>query len=403
MTSPTDFGFAPGALQGLRVLDLTRVLAGPFCTMMLADMGAEIIKIEQPGKGDDSRAFGPFLKSESAYYMHVNRNKLGVTLNLKGQGKALFLDMVKQADVVLENYRPGTMERLGLGYEDLKAVNPGIIYGCVSGFGHSGPYSQRPGYDILGQAMGGLMSVTGWPNGKPTRSGVAMGDVLAGLSITIGVLAALRNRDATGVGQKVDVALLDTVVACLETLPQIYFVEGRNPALAGNRYEPAYPYDSFTTRDGLTVIGIGNDKLFAILCEIMNRKDLVNDPRFASNASRVAHHEELGPIVEAWTRTFGTAELVELLIARGIPASPINRVSDLVNDPQLAARDMFCAVEHPTAGSTTLTGSHLKFSATPATVRTPAPVLGQDNYSVYQRLLGLSADKVDELREAGVL
>lgn len=209
-----------GALAGLRVLDLTRVLAGPFCTMMLADMGAEVIKIERPGAGDDTRQFAPFKNGESAYYMNLNRNKKGVTLNLKGRGKALFLELVKTADIVVENYRPGTMEKLGLGYEDLKKVNPRIVYCAISGFGHTGPYSQRPGYDIISKAMGGLMSTTGWPGGEPTRSGTAMSDVLAGLSAAIGTLAALRHRDQTGEGQKVDIALVDSVVASLKSSPR---------------------------------------------------------------------------------------------------------------------------------------------------------------------------------------
>ena len=392
-----------GPLHGLRVLDLTRVLAGPFCSMMMADMGAEIIKIEQPGSGDDTRRFAPLHNGESAYYMHVNRNKLGVTLNLKGKGRDLFLRMVKDADVVLENYRPGTMERLGLGYETLREVNPRLVYGCVSGFGHNGPYSQRPGYDILAQAMGGLMSVTGWPGGQPTRSGVAMGDVLSGLSITIGVLAALRHRDLTGQGQKIDVALLDSVVACLEAQPQIFFVQGRDPSLTGNRYEPAYPYDSFTTRDGSLVIGVGNDKLFVQFCAIMGRPELANDPRFCTNNDRVANHAALLPLIEEWTVNFGTTELVDLLVGQGVPAGPINSVSDLLRDPQLAAREMFQRMEHPTAGPLTVTGTQFKFSETPAGVRTPAPTLGQDNNDVYKRLLGLSPEEVEALRAEGVM
>ena len=237
-----------GALSGLRVIDLTRVLAGPFCTMMLADMGAEVIKVEEPGKGDDSRHFAPFRNGESAYYMNLNRNKKGVTLNLK-KGRDIFIELVKTADVLVENYRPGTMDRLGLGYETLKKINPRLVYGAVSGFGDTGPYRLRPGYDIIGQAMGGLMSTTGWPGGEPTRTGTAMGDVLAGLSVTIGILAALRHRDQTGCGQKVDVALVDSVVASLEVITQIYLTDGHIPERIGNRYESTYPYDSFKAND----------------------------------------------------------------------------------------------------------------------------------------------------------
>lgn len=393
----------PGALAGLRVLDLTRVLAGPLSTMFLADMGAEIIKIEQPGIGDDSRAFGPRLGDESAYFMHVNRNKIGITLNLKGKGRDLFLRMVRDADIVLENYRPGTMEKLGLGYEQLKAENPRIIFGRISGFGQDGPYAHRPGYDILAQAMGGLMGVTGWPNGEPTRSGVAMGDVLGGLSITIGLLAALHSREQTGQGQEIDVALLDTVVACLEAMPQFQLVEGRQPGLAGNRYEPAYPYDSFQTADGRVVIGVGNDKLYSILCQVLERPDLLTDPRFLTNSDRVRHHVELRPEVEAWTRQRTSRDIIDQLLKAGVPVGPINSIKDLLDDPQLAARNMFQPLAHPTAGPMTLTGPHIRFSNTPSSLRTPAPTLGQDNEVTYQRLLGLSPDEVRQLTAEGVL
>lgn len=392
-----------GALEGVRILDLTRVLAGPLCTMFLGDMGAEIIKIEQPGIGDDSRAFPPRLGDESAYFMQVNRNKIGITLNLKGEGRDLFLRMVKDADVVIENYRPGTMERLGLGYADLKAVNPRIILVRISGFGQTGPYALRPGYDILAQAMGGLMGVTGWPGGEPTRSGVAMGDVLGGLSATIGLLAALRARDANGEGQEVDVSLLDTVVACLEAMPQFQLVEGRQPGLAGNRYEPAYPYDTFPTTDGRVVIGVGNDKLFATLCQVMERPDLPDDPRFRTNADRVRYHADLRPEVAAWTARFDARTVEARLLEAGVPVGPVNSITDLLADPHLAEREMFQSVPHPTAGPMTLTGPHIRFSATPSRLRTPAPTLGQDNAQVYGQLLGLDASEQERLAAKGVI
>ncbi|MDR2945127.1 MAG: CoA transferase [Candidatus Adiutrix sp.] len=393
-----------GALTGLRVLDLTRVLAGPFCTMMMADMGAEIIKIEQPGVGDDSRAFAPFKNGESSYYMNLNRNKKGVTLNLKGAGKEVFLNLVKQSDVVVENYRPGTMEKLGLGYEDLKKVNPRIVYGCVSGFGHYGPFSQRPGYDIIGQAMGGLMSTTGWPNSGPTRSGTAMSDVLAGLSVAIGILAALRSRDVTGEGQKVDVALVDSVVASLEIITQIYLTDNRIPERIGNRYESVYPYDSFKTKDGDMVIGAGNNKLFSMCCEVMGTPELVNDPRFDSNPKRVKNHAQLKPLVEQWSTTLPTEEAVEKLLAAGCPAAPINTIDKLVACPHIAgAREMFVEVEHPVAGKLKLTGSHIKMSDTKPSIRTPAPLLGQYNEEVYGALLGYTAEAIAEFKKQGVM
>ncbi len=393
-----------GALAGLRVLDLTRVLAGPFCTMMMADMGAEIIKIEQPGVGDDSRAFAPFKNGESSYYMNLNRNKKGVTLNLKGQGKEIFQNLVKQSDVVVENYRPGTMEKLGLGYEDLKKINPRIVYGCVSGFGHYGPFSQRPGYDIIGQAMGGLMSTTGWPDSGPTRSGTAMSDVLAGLSVAIGILAALQSRQTTGVGQKVDVALVDSVVASLEIITQIYLTDNRIPERIGNRYESVYPYDSFKTKDGDMVIGAGNNKLFAMCCDVMGAPELVNDPRFDSNPNRVKNHAQLKPLVEKWSATLPTEEAVEKLLAAGCPAAPINTIDKLVACPHIAgAREMFVEVEHPVAGKLKLTGSHIKMSDTKPAIRTPAPLLGQYNEEVYGALLGYTAEAIAEFKKQGVM
>ena len=393
-----------GALSGLRVLDLTRVLAGPFCTMMMADMGAEIIKIEQPGRGDDSRAFAPFKNGESSYYMNLNRNKKGVTLNLKGKGKDIFIEMVKQADVVVENYRPGTMEKLGLGYEDLKRINPRIVYGCVSGFGHYGPFSQRPGYDIIGQAMGGLMSTTGWPDSGPTRSGTAMSDVLAGLSVCIGILAALRSRDVTGLGQKVDVALVDSVVASLEIITQIYLTEERIPQRIGNRYESVYPYDSFKTSDGDMVIGAGNDKLFSLCCDVAGMQELVHDERFDSNPKRVKNHAALKPLLEAWTTTQTTEKAVEKLLAVGCPAAPINTIDKLVSCPHIAdAREMFVEVDHPKAGKLKLTGSHIKMSDTKTGIRTPAPLLGQYNEDVYGALLGYTAQQIEALKEEGVM
>lgn len=393
-----------GILDGIVVLDLTRVLAGPYCGMLLADMGATVYKIEQPKKGDDSRAFGPFINGESAYYMNLNRNKLGVTLNLKTpEGKEVFKEMIKKADVVIENYRPGTMEKLGLGYEQLKEINPGIVYGCVSGFGHYGPYSQRAGYDIIGQAMGGLMSTTGWPGGQPTRTGTAMGDVLGGLGCTIGVLAAVVNKIKTGEGQKVDVALVDSVVSSLEIITQIYLATGRIPEKIGNRYESAYPYDSFRAKDGDVIIGCGNDKLYKLLVEAMKQPELLTDERFVTNALRVKNHEALKPIIEAWTTQYEVDEIVDSLLAVGVPSSPINTIDRVVKDPHIAvAREMFVEVEHPVAGKTTLTGDHIKFSDKKAEIRTPAPTLGQHNFSVYEELIGLSEETIKEYIAKGV-
>ena len=312
------------ALSGVTVIDLTRVLAGPYCSMMLADMGADVIKIEMPEKGDDSRAHYPQINGESAYYMNLNRNKRSMTLNLKKEeGKEILRQLVRKADILLENYRPGVMEKLQLGYEDLKKINPGIVYGCVSGFGHYGPYSQRPGYDIIGQAMGGLMSTTGWPNGEPTRSGTALSDVMGGISLTAGVLAAYVSKQKTGRGQMVDVALVDSIVSTLEIINQIYLVTGRIPERIGNRYEASYPYDSFKTKDGSLVIGCGNDKLFRLLSQLMEQPELCSDPRFYTNISRVQYHAELKPILEEWLKDYDTETAVNMILDAGIPAGPI--------------------------------------------------------------------------------
>jgi len=394
-----------GALAGLKILDLTRVLAGPFCTMMLADMGATVIKIEEAGKGDDTRQMGPFQNGESAYYMNLNRNKLGVTLNLKDpKAKEMFKEMVKQADVVVENYRPGTMEKLGLGYDVLKEVNPAIVYGAVSGFGHYGPYKNRAGYDIIAQAMSGLMSTSGWPGGEPTRTGTAMGDVLAGLSVAIGILGALRSRDTTGKGQKVDVALVDSAVASLEIINMIYLIEKRLPQRIGNRYESTYPYDSFSAADGGMVIGAANDKLWKKLCEVMGQPELCQQPEYLKIKDRVQNHASLKVIIEKWTSGKSVKEIVDLLLAAGVPSAPIYDIEQVTHDEHIAgAREMFVEIEHPKAGKLTITGSHIKLSGTPTGVRTPSPLLGQHNAEVYGEMLGLGAEELAQLQAKKII
>lgn len=388
-----------GALSNVTVVDLTRVLAGPYCSMLFADMGANVIKIEVPKKGDDSRAFAPMVNGESAYYMNLNRNKKGITLNLKAkEGKELFIELIKKADVLLENYRPGTMEKLGLGYEELKKINPGLIYGCVSGFGHYGPYSDRAGYDIIGQAMGGLMSTSGWPGGEPTRTGTAMADVLAGLSMAIGVLSAYVYRKETGVGQKVDIALVDSVVSSLEIINQIYLVTGRLPERIGNRYESVYPYDSFKAKDGSLVIACGNDKLFHLLADLMGQPELKTRPEFLTNPNRVANHALLKPIIEDWLKDYNIAEAVEMILGKGIPAGEINTIDRVVKDPHIAgAREMFVEVDHPVAGKLRVTGNQIKFSETKTAVNSPAPLLGQYNEEIYRDFLGLSKEDYENL------
>lgn len=392
-------------LDGVVVLDLTRVLAGPYCGMLLADMGATVYKIEMPGKGDDSRAFGPFVNGESVYYMNFNRGKIGCTLNLKApEGKELFKEMVKKADIVIENYRPGTMEKLGLGYDVLKEINPRIVYGAVSGFGHYGPYHQRAGYDIIGQAMGGLMSTTGWQGGEATRTGTPMGDVLGGLNLSIGILAALLHARETGQGEKVDVSLVDSVVSSMTNINMIYLATGRIPERIGNRYESTYPYDSFKAKDASVIIGAGNDKLYGKLCDLIGKPELKDDPRFLKVKDRVENHVEMKKIIESWSVNYTVDEVSDLLNNAGIPGCPINTIDRVVKDPQIAiARNMFPEMEHPVGGKMRLTNNAIKFTNGNSDPEIPAPTLGQNNDVVYGTFLSLDKDKIEQLKALAVI
>ena len=394
------------ALQDIVVLDLTRVLAGPYCTMMLADFGADVIKIEIPVKGDDTRGMGPFVNGSSLYYANVNRNKKSVTLNLKDpKGKEMFLALVKKADVVVENYRPGVMDRMGLGYEVLKEANERIIYAAVSGFGSYGRCSARPGYDIIAQAYGGLMSITGEPDGDPLRVGTAIGDVLGGMNLTIGILTALHARELSGKGQRVDVALVDSVVSSLETGTQRYFASGKLPRRIGNRYASAYPYDSFKAKDGNFVIGCGNDKLFNLLCtKVLHREDLLTDPRFLSNALRCENHAALKVEVEKWSTTLTKEEAYEAINAAGVPASPINDLYQVSHDPHIVEdREMFIPVKHPVIGDMRVNGNPVKLLDMMPEVRTCAPALGQHNEEIYGQLLGMDKAQLEALEEDHVI
>ena len=394
-----------GLLEGIVVLDLTRVLAGPYCGTLIADMGATVIKVENPTGGDDSRSMGPFINGNSVYYANFNRSKLGCTLNLKTfEGKEIFKELVKKADIIIENYRPGTMEKLGLGYDELKKVNPAIIYGAVSGFGHTGPLSKRAGYDIIGQAMGGLMSTTGWPGGPATRSGTPLGDVLGGLNLAIGILAALVNREKTGLGEKVDVALVDSVASAMENITMIYQATGRIPQRIGNRYESTYPYDSFPANDGDVIIAAGNNKLFSILCEIMEQPELKNDSRFLDVKSRVANHDDLFEIVSTWTKKYSVEEIDKKLNDAGCPASIVNTIDRLVVDRQIAeAREMFPEIKQSGIGKLQITACPQKLTRTRSYPRKAAPLLGEDNIDIYGKLLGFDENKIKELKEKGII
>lgn len=394
--------FEGGALNGIRVLDLTRVLAGPFCTMLLGDMGAEIIKIEVPGQGDDSRRYPPFIGDESAYFMNLNRNKKSLVLDLKNdKAKEIFLKLVDRSDVIIENFRPGTMEKLGLGYENLKSRNPDIVYSCISGFGHSGPYKDLPGYDIIGQAMGGIMSITGWPDSPPTRTGTAIADVLAGLTACIGILTSLLAvRDGRS-GQKVDISLVDSVVSAMETIIQIYLVEKRIPQRIGNRYEFIYPYDTFKAKDGWVIIGVGNNKLWEVFCNAINQADLLNNPEYQDNYDRVKAHKEVKRIVEKWTEKKEVKEIVDFFLSKKIPCAPIYSVKDVVEDEHIAtSRRMIREIEHPIVGTMKVIGSPVNLSETPAEVRSPAPTLGQHTESILRGILGLTSTDISSLKES---
>lgn len=391
-------------LEGVKVLDLSRVLAGPYCAMMLADMGADVIKVEMPGRGDDSRKNPPIVNGYSAYYMNLNRNKRGITLNLKSEkGKEIFRELIKDTDILVENYRPGVMDKLGLGYEELRKINPRLVYGAVSGFGQYGPYSKRPGYDIIGQAMSGLMSTTGWPDSPPTRCGTAISDVMGGISCCVGILAAYCNRLKTGVGEMVDVSLVDSMVSGLEIINMIYLLEGRLPKRIGNRYEAIYPYDSFKTSDGYAIIACGNNKLFGELKSVLQIPEL-DDPLYDDNINRVAHHDTLKRLVEGWTMQHTTQEVVDSMMAVQIPASPIYTIAQVAEDPHIAgAREMFVTCHHPVLGDIKLTGNQIKFKNHKIDEFRPAPELGADTEDIFCQKLGMKPKDVAALRAEGVI
>ena len=394
----------PEPLLDIRVLDLSRVLAGPFCSMILADMGAEVIKLEIPGRGDDSREFPPFIEDESLYYVNLNRGKKSITLNLKSdEGKNLIKDLVKECDVLLENFRPGTMERLGLGYSDLSKINPRLVYASISGFGQYGPYRERPGYDIIGQAMGGLLSITGWPDSPPTRCGTAIGDILSALFSCVGILAALNIREHTGEGQHVDISLVDSVFASLENIPQKYYVENEVPKRIGNRYEFIYPYDTFRAKNGWVVIGIANDAIWGRFVEVTGLEELSEDERFKNNPLRVENNVVLKSLIEKWTSQLEREKIVDLLNQNRIPSCPIYDIKEVSEDSHIGnAREMVVEVDQPEIGRVKLQGNPVKMSNTKPRPRGPAPSLGGDTFNVLSQLIGMNADEFRRLKETGI-
>jgi CoA:oxalate CoA-transferase len=394
----------PGALEGVRVLDLTWVLAGPFASMVLCDLGADVIKVERPPIGDVARMTAPIVNGESCYFLSVNRGKRSIAIDLKNEaGRELFLRLAERVDVVMENFTPGTMDALGLGYDVLSPRNPRLIYAATSGFGQTGPDRLRPALDIIAQGMGGIMSITGEPGGPPIRPGTSLGDIAAGLFTAIGVLAALHERERSGRGQMIDVAMLDCQIAILENAFARYFATGEVPGPIGTRHPVATPFQAFPTRDGYMVLALswGVENQWELFCVTIGRTELVDDPRFDTGPLRTEHHAELEPILNEALRQKTTAEWVQDFDAIGLPCGPLNNVAEAAALPQVKAREMLVEVEHPRIGRFPLPNTPVKLSRTPGGVRGPSPLLGQDADEVLRELLGLGDAEIRRLREAG--
>lgn len=391
-------------LEGLVMLDLTRVLAGPFCSMVLADLGVEVIKIEIPGQGDDSRRYPPFIHNESAYFMSLNRNKKSLTLNLKSErGREILLGLVKKADILLENFRPGTLERLNLGKDVLLTENPGLIYAACSGYGHSGPYMNRPAYDMIVQAMGGIMSITGTDEDHPVRVGSSIGDIVAGLYTAIGILAAIHGRAADKRGQMVDVAMLDCQIAILENAISRYLVTGVDPKPIGNRHPSISPFAQYKTADKKIVIAAGNDTLFGKLCNVISRPGLGTDERYLTNELRVTNMNSLNYEIEEALLEGNSEYWLKKLNDSGIPCGPINKISEAISDPQVLARDMIVEVTNTRGESFMVPGNPVKLSETPCEVEKGAPLLGEHNREILQKFLGLRDEEINSLGDGGII
>ena len=394
----------PGALDGLTVIDLTRVLSGPYCTMMLADMGARVIKVEQPGRGDDTRAWGPpFQNGESAYFLSINRNKESVTLNLKHpEGRRVLDALIERADVLVENFRPGTLERMGLGYADLAQQRPDLVYCSISGFGQTGPRRREPGYDAVMQGEGGLMSITGAPDGPGYRLGIAIVDIVAGMFSAYGIAVALLARERTGRGQYIDVGMLDSVAALLTYQAGIHFTTGEAPGRLGNRHPSITPYETLEAADGELVVAVGNDQLWRTFCGVIGAEALADDARFRTNKDRVAARDALRPLLVERMRTRPAAEWIERLKAAGIPCGGVRDLAQVFADPQLIERAMVVALDHPVAGAIRQLGVPIKMSGTPGAVRTPPPALGQHTEAILGEL-GMSGSEIARLRADGAV
>ena len=403
----------PGPLEGVRVLDLTRILAGPFCSMLLADLGAEVVKVETPGAGDPARGNGPFLpgpdgreNAYSTYFLSINRGKQSIAIDLaKPRGRELLLELAKRSDVLLENFRPGAMERLGLSYDAIAEANPRIVMASVSGFGQTGPYSARPALDVIVQGMGGMLSITGEPGGGPVRPGASMGDITAALFTAAGVLAALLECEKSGKGQYLDIGMMDCQVAIMENAFTRYFTLGEVPQRLGTRHPSSTPFQAFKTSDGHVVVAImgGATDQWPLLCAALDHPELIDDPRYETGWSRTQHYDELIPVIEEAMLTKTTAEWVEIISELGIPVGPVQDIAQVANDPQMAYRGMFTELEHPVLGAVKSTGNPVNMSRTPSGPSVPAPDLGEHTDGVLRGLLGLTDAAVADLRAAEVV
>ncbi|MFA9495173.1 MAG: CaiB/BaiF CoA transferase family protein [Candidatus Bathyarchaeota archaeon] len=392
-------------LKGIRVLDLSRVLAGPYCSMTLSDLGAEVIKVEIPGRGDDTRAFPPFLEGESSYYLSLNRGKKSLTLNLKDEkGVEVLHRLVKKCDVVLENFRPGVTKRLGVDYDVLKEIKEDLIYCSISSYGQTGPYATRPGYDLIIQGMSGLMGITGEQDRPPVRVGVAVTDLNAGMYAVIAILSALRVRDQLDIGQYLDVSMMDAAVSWMTYMAGSYFANGEVPPRMGGAHPSIVPYQTFEAGDGkfLLVAG-GNDRLFKILCEVMDMEHLVVDPMYVSNTVRVENREILVPIIQERLLTKPRDVWLSKLMESGFPCAPVNAMDEVFSDPQLLHRNMLVTMDHPKIGKIKQIGAPLKFSDTPLKLELPPPMLGQHTDEVLVKLCGYSEDEVAALKKNNVV
>ena len=396
-----------GLLNGVRILDFTDFLAGPYCGMFLADMGAEVIKVENLKSGGNFvRNANPKEKKtgRSMYFQNLNRNKKGVALDLKSDGgKELFTELIKSSDVLIENMRPGVLTKLGFGYEDCKNINPSLIYASISGFGQYGPYSKRPGYDLIAQAMGGSMSITGWPGSDPTRAGIAIGDMFAGLNCAVGILASLYKRTETGLGQQVDVALVDSIISAMEAKMMQYVYTGKSPEKTGNKYITSAPYDSFKAKDNYFVIANGTDAHFLTFAAALGKPELAEDPRFINTPSRNQNAEALKAIIEEWASDKTVAECVEIIDNVGIPAARIYDCEEVCKDTNLVdVREMLVTVPHPEAGDLTVLGNPIKMSDYPCKYEKAAPELGEDNEAVLMAL-GITKGQYEAYKAAGAV